>query len=96
MRLFNTRLKMRKPAFIYKVTEFESACHQSLFIPVAFDAAWVLGTLAAPNHRVDLCSGASFACRRRASSIPLGICSGTFRPFRPACIFKFRGFRPSA
>ena len=25
MRLFNARLKMRKPAFIYKVTEFESA-----------------------------------------------------------------------
>ncbi len=41
--------------------------------PVAFDAAWVLVALVLPNHRVHRCSGASVACHRRATSIPLGI-----------------------
>ena len=42
-------------------------------IPVALEAAWVLAALSQPNHIVPLCSGASFACRLHASSIPLGI-----------------------
>ena len=44
-----------------------------LNIPVAFEAAWVLATLVQPNNRVDLCSGASLACRLDASSSVLGI-----------------------
>ncbi len=42
-------------------------------IPIVFEAAWVLVRLAAPNHRVHLCSGALLACRWRASSISLGM-----------------------
>ena len=80
MSLFNTRLKMRKTAFIYKVTESESAGHQSLFIPVDFNAAGFLAAPSKPNHIGDLWSGA--------------FCS--FCSFRPACIFKFCGFKPSA
>ena len=42
-------------------------------IPVAFEAAWVLARLLQPNHIVNLCSGASLACRLHASSSLLGI-----------------------
>ena len=44
------------------------------YIPVAFEVACLLAALSQPNHIVPLCSGASFACRLHASSIPLGIC----------------------
>ena len=43
------------------------------FMLLAFKAAWVLGATSKPNHRVYLCSGALVVCRRRASSIALGI-----------------------
>ncbi len=45
----------------------------SIQLPVAFEAAWILTTLAAPNHRVYLCSWALLAFRRRATSMALGI-----------------------
>ena len=41
--------------------------------PVAFEVAWVLASLAQPNHIACLCSGVSFSCRLHESSIPLGI-----------------------
>ena len=46
---------------------------KTAFIPLAFEAAWVLATLVQPNQIVSLYSGASFAWGLHASSIPLGI-----------------------
>ena len=56
-------------AFLWRLAAFLSL----LGIPVAFEVAWLLAALSQPNHIVPLCSGASFACRLHASSIPLGI-----------------------
>ena len=44
-----------------------------MYIPIAFEAAWVLAALVQPNQRASLCSETLLACRRLASSIPLGI-----------------------
>ena len=40
-------------------------------ISVSFDAAWVLARLAALNHKVHLCQGASLAWCRRAPLMTL-------------------------
>ncbi len=54
-----------------------------LYTRLAFEVAWVLAALSQPNHIVPLCSGASFACRLHASSIPLGIFNeGKFHTFK--------------
>ncbi len=43
------------------------------FIPVAFEAAWVLASLIQANHIAHLCSRPSLVCRLHASSSVLGI-----------------------
>ena len=42
-------------------------------IPITFELTWVLATLVQPNHIIHLCSGASLAFRRHATSSVLGI-----------------------
>ncbi len=60
----------------------QSTSHrQSMLRPVAFESAWVLATLAALNHRVHLCSGASLTFCLNATSSVLGI--DAFRSLPP-------------
>ena len=62
-----------------------------VLLPVAFEVAWLLAALSQPNHIVPLCSGASFACRLHASSIPLGICDWLEREQPTPTQFQRRG-----
>ncbi len=48
------------------------------FIPVAFDAAWVLATLAAFNYIVYLCTEASLVFRQQSTFNDFGNISSIF------------------